>query len=1262
MSKQCGRIITGIILATLLCPPVPTAAFNWTGDGDGLSFNDPDNWNPQEDAPPGPGDTAVLSSPSASILFSGSVATSSTVVTGLFDFLLGSNTYTSQLFVNGSGDFTFSDGTFTGANHVLNDDGWLTVFDPAAVLEATADITLNDNSRLKVLDGSLTAPELFVNDRARAVIDGGAATIDSLVIGDANVGGNALFSLLNNATLNFVLPITVGTNGGRGEFTVSGGTTFTALMSEFVLAPAAGDRGDLNIFGNATLNLFGDGVFGDQGDTLINIEDGTLNLTSLQLGVDGSASVGLEGDLADLSISGGDVELGVNAGGEGGLGVRDASLELPASLVVGVQGTGRIRTDNGAIVTVNGDLILGEQSGSNGDWDMDAYSLLGVTITGDLIVGDAGWGKIKAEVNEALFEAANLIVGKAAGLPGQDGGNVNFEEFGESELNIAGNSTIGGLSRGGLSLNGGSWSNGGAVVVGDAADGDISLDYAATSGDSLTLGNTLAGHGEAYVSGGSLNIANGMLVGNVGSAFMGLSDDANATSGWTSVAQAPTSAATLNVFSGATLVTGNLFVAYQGEGLLDVSDGGAVSAAKLDVATGGGKGDVIVTGTGSNMSITADLLLSASGRGTFQVLDGATAQAHQAFVDYAGATPLSNLYVRDAGSFLDLSTLRVGAASTKGGLLVELGGQVDCNDCFVGDTVDFGATIAVKNIGSRFNSFNRLSIGAAGSGTFSVLDGATAAASGVDLGIAGGLGALYVWDPGSILTISGTLDVSPNGEGYVDVRAGGQISATKALVDLGGAAPQFNFHIQDPGSYVTAGTFRIGSASVNAAALILGGGRLDCTICTLGENPGMFGSVTVSGTDSLWGVFGDLNVGRNEFGVAEGGDGVVEILDHGWVSVGGSTNTYANTTGYGEIRVAGGYLSTTSLINYGSVLFSDGIIEVIGGTFDNNGLDLSLNGADTNDMPLFRLKDGAMSNGLTDNFAVGTTHHAVLEILSDAQLTSDGGSAGVYFGGHGDVTIDGNDSLWDVGSNAFNAANAGVAHINIGNGGELRSDGGFIAKQAGSVATVTISGVGSFWVSALNINVGGDAITSGGNGTLMFADGGGALAPQVTVFADGTLGGNGTVSGHVLSGGTVSPGASPGHLIVGADYTQTSDGTLVIELGGNNAGVDFDLLEVGGDALLDGTLRVSLIDDFSPEAGDTFRFLLAAGIGGEFATEDLPDFGGLTLDVVYGADYVELGVIPTVVPLPAAMWLMSCALAVLLFGTRRERSGERCRS
>jgi T5SS/PEP-CTERM-associated repeat protein len=246
-----------------------------------------------------------------------------------------------------------------------------------------------------------------------------------------------------------------------------------------------------------------------------------------------------------------------------------------------------------------------------------------------------------------------------------------------------------------------------------------------------------------------------------------------------------------------------------------------------------------------------------------------------------------------------------------------------------------------------------------------------------------------------------------------------------------------------------------------------------------------------------------------------------------------------------------------------------------------------------------------------------------------------------------------------VGSNAFTAANAGVAHVNIGNGGELRSDGGFIAKQTGSVATVTISGVGSFWVSALNINIGGDAITSGGNGTLMFADGGGALAPQVTVFADGTLGGNGTASGHVLSGGTVSPGTSPGHLIVGADYTQTSDGTLVIELGGDNAGVDFDLLEVGGDALLDGTLTVLLIDEFSPEAGDTFRFLVAAGVGGEFAVEDLPDFGGLTLDVVYGTDYVELGVIATAVPLPAGAWLLSSAFAVLLLRNKRERSGKR---
>ncbi len=44
----------------------------------------------------------------------------------------------------------------------------------------------------------------------------------------------------------------------------------------------------------------------------------------------------------------------------------------------------------------------------------------------------------------------------------------------------------------------------------------------------------------------------------------------------------------------------------------------------------------------------------------------------------------------------------------------------------------------------------------------------------------------------------------------------------------------------------------------------------------------------------------------------------------------------------------------------------------------------------------------------------------------------------------------------------------------------------------------------------------------------------------------------------------MSPGASPGTLTITGDYTQTSAGTLAIEIGGVTAGTQFDQLAVSG--------------------------------------------------------------------------------------------------
>jgi hypothetical protein len=86
--------------------------------------------------------------------------------------------------------------------------------------------------------------------------------------------------------------------------------------------------------------------------------------------------------------------------------------------------------------------------------------------------------------------------------------------------------------------------------------------------------------------------------------------------------------------------------------------------------------------------------------------------------------------------------------------------------------------------------------------------------------------------------------------------------------------------------------------------------------------------------------------------------------------------------------------------------------------------------------------------------------------------------------------------------------------------------------------------------------------------------------------------------------------SSAGPLTVTGAYTQTSTGALNIKLGGPNPGTDFDQLAVSGAAALDGTLNVTLIPGFTPNAGNNFQILPCASSSNDFATKTGFQLGG----------------------------------------------------
>lgn len=148
-------------------------------------------------------------------------------------------------------------------------------------------------------------------------------------------------------------------------------------------------------------------------------------------------------------------------------------------------------------------------------------------------------------------------------------------------------------------------------------------------------------------------------------------------------------------------------------------------------------------------------------------------------------------------------------------------------------------------------------------------------------------------------------------------------------------------------------------------------------------------------------------------------------------------------------------------------------------------------------------------------------------------------------------------------------------------------------------------------VSALAVELIDEALPVGHEGDIIHLTPGNPLdAPAgLLVRADDTLDGNGEIVGDALIEGTLSPGNSPGTIVVDGNLTLDADSVLVIEIGGRGAG-EFDRVQVTGAAELGGSLGIQLIDGFVPSPGDVFEILEYGSANGTFAQIDGLDLGG----------------------------------------------------
>jgi autotransporter-associated beta strand protein len=175
-------------------------------------------------------------------------------------------------------------------------------------------------------------------------------------------------------------------------------------------------------------------------------------------------------------------------------------------------------------------------------------------------------------------------------------------------------------------------------------------------------------------------------------------------------------------------------------------------------------------------------------------------------------------------------------------------------------------------------------------------------------------------------------------------------------------------------------------------------------------------------------------------------------------------------------------------------------------------------------------------------------------------------------------------------------------------GAMVDGDGGFIIAHGGSFTKI---GTGTLTFTGNNTYTGETEIEQGA----LQIDGSIASGPTL-VDPNGTLGGSGIIGGNVANGGVVNPSG----LSILGNYSQSSAGTLTIQIAGIGAG-QHGLLAVSGSASLEGTLQLVRRNNFAPTAGSSITIVTAAkGVSGTFSTLDTNTILGAK--VVYQPDDV----------------------------------------
>ncbi|MEE4539936.1 MAG: autotransporter-associated beta strand repeat-containing protein, partial [Erythrobacter sp.] len=435
------------------------------------------------------------------------------------------------------------------------------------------------------------------------------------------------------------------------------------------------------------------------------------------------------------------------------------------------------------------------------------------------------------------------------------------------------------------------------------------------------------------------------------------------------------------------------------------------------------------------------------------------------------------------------------------------------------------------------------------------------------------------------------------------------------------------------------GRFSYVGRSGRGTLAVQNGADFENDTTVIGFAPNSEGQVTVSGSGSTWtGIRTQLTTFPSIF-VGSAGTGVLTIENGGTVVDMSSVHIGLEAGGNGTVTVTGanallesgsffiGGGTTSSETGTGTLVISDG------GTVSSFETFIGRRGSGSASV------SGAESNwDINGTIYIGERNAGTLAITDGGVVTAKAGILGRSSGGSGAALVSGSGSRWDVSGDLFVGAQS-EGSLTLSDGGHVSVGGTLnIAEQNafGTPSTGTVF-IGSDTAPAGAGTIAASEILFGeGEGTLVFnhtgtahqfdtslssvADGQGTLshragttlltsdssgfsgATQIsggTVLLTGVLGGSvsldsvgpelaalggtGRLNGDLtVTNGLLRPGIEEGTLTIDGNLALGSDARLRFDLGSplGAPGVDSDLLEVGGDLVLDGTLEVTDVGGF----------------------------------------------------------------------------------